>query len=69
MVVDAFGINSANVCLFLFCAVQIRNFWSKQCVDSPVKTEDMHKPVGLWPCHNQGGNQVRDKQTNKKQSG
>ncbi len=28
-------------------------------MDSPVKSEDLHKPVGLWPCHNQGGNQVR----------
>lgn len=36
---------------------EIRNSWSRQCVDSPVKTEDLHKPVGLWPCHNQGGNQ------------
>ena len=27
-------------------------------MDSPVKSEDLHKPVGLWPCHNQGGNQV-----------
>ena len=24
---------------------------------SPGKREDLHKPVGLWPCHNQGGNQ------------
>ncbi|KAG7171430.1 polypeptide N-acetylgalactosaminyltransferase 9-like 1 [Homarus americanus] len=28
-----------------------------QCVDSPAKPEDNHKPVGLWPCHGQGGNQ------------
>lgn len=27
-------------------------------MDSAVKSDDMHKPVGLWPCHNQGGNQV-----------
>lgn len=39
-------------------ATQVRNDWSKQCVDSPVKSDDMHKPVGLWPCHEQGGNQV-----------
>ncbi len=36
---------------------EIRNPWSVQCVDSPAKREDMHKHVGLWPCHNQGGNQ------------
>ncbi|KAK5641529.1 hypothetical protein RI129_010076 [Pyrocoelia pectoralis] len=27
------------------------------CLDSACKPEDMHKPVGLWPCHSQGGNQ------------
>jgi len=36
---------------------EIKNPWSNQCVDSPAKREDMHKAVGLWPCHNQGGNQ------------
>ena len=36
---------------------EIRNKWSGQCVDSPAKREDMHKQVGLWPCHSQGGNQ------------
>merc|ERR1712200_380155 len=30
---------------------------SNQCIDSPGKREDLHKPVGLYPCHNQGGNQ------------
>lgn len=29
------------------------------CVDSAVKPDDMQgPPVGLWPCHQQGGNQV-----------
>lgn len=28
------------------------------CVDSAVRPDDMQGPVGLWPCHNQGGNQV-----------
>lgn len=36
---------------------EIRNSASRQCVDSPAKSEDLHKKVGLWPCHNQGGNQ------------
>lgn len=36
---------------------EIRNKWSSKCVDSAAKTEDLHKPVGLWPCHKQGGNQ------------
>ena len=35
----------------------IGNEWSDQCVDSAAKKEDLHKAVGLWPCHNQGGNQ------------
>lgn len=29
------------------------------CIDSAAKRGDMHKPVGLYPCHNQGGNQVK----------
>lgn len=28
------------------------------CIDSAAKPEDMHLEIGLWPCHNQGGNQV-----------
>ena len=36
---------------------EIRNDWSEQCVDSAAKPEDHNKAVGLWPCHNQGGNQ------------
>ena len=35
----------------------IGNAWSEQCVDSAAKREDLHKAVGLWPCHKQGGNQ------------
>lgn len=30
---------------------------SKMCLDSPAKKNDYHKPIGLYPCHNQGGNQ------------
>lgn len=28
-----------------------------QCIDSPAKKDNYHKPVGLYPCHKQGGNQ------------
>lgn len=31
------------------------------CIDSACRPEDVHKPVGLYPCHNQGGNQVTEK--------
>ncbi|KAJ8669982.1 hypothetical protein QAD02_001241, partial [Eretmocerus hayati] len=27
------------------------------CLDSPARKSDLHKPVGLYPCHRQGGNQ------------
>ncbi|XP_071447179.1 putative polypeptide N-acetylgalactosaminyltransferase 9 isoform X1 [Hetaerina americana] len=27
------------------------------CLDSPARRTDLHKPVGLYPCHRQGGNQ------------
>eukprot|EP00092_Neocalanus_flemingeri_P005465 GFUD01005893.1.p1 GENE.GFUD01005893.1~~GFUD01005893.1.p1 ORF type:complete len:612 (+),score=116.80 GFUD01005893.1:189-2024(+) len=30
---------------------------AEMCIDSAAKKGDMHKPVGLYPCHNQGGNQ------------
>ncbi|KAK8396083.1 hypothetical protein O3P69_005295 [Scylla paramamosain] len=36
---------------------EVHNLATGQCVDSPAKPEDNHKPVGLWPCHKQGGNQ------------
>ncbi|CAG0904205.1 unnamed protein product, partial [Cyprideis torosa] len=39
-------------------AGEIRNMGDgKTCVDSPAKKNDLHKPVGTYPCHNQGGNQ------------
>lgn len=39
--------------------VQIRNVaFQKTCLDSPTRKSDHHKPVGLYPCHRQGGNQV-----------
>jgi len=40
---------------------EIRNGWeghgAQMCIDSPAKKGDMHKPVGVYPCHLQGGNQ------------
>jgi hypothetical protein len=40
---------------------QVRNLGlgGKTCLDSPARKADLHKPAGLYPCHNQGGNQVR----------
>lgn len=39
---------------------QIRNmgYGGKTCLDSPSRKVDLHKPVGLYPCHRQGGHQV-----------
>ena len=28
------------------------------CLDSAADRNSMSKPVGLWPCHNMGGNQA-----------
>ncbi|XP_076240678.1 polypeptide N-acetylgalactosaminyltransferase 9 isoform X2 [Calliopsis andreniformis] len=36
---------------------EIRHLVSSICIDSPGKPEDLHQPVGLYPCHRQGGNQ------------
>nr|XP_026492158.1 putative polypeptide N-acetylgalactosaminyltransferase 9 isoform X3 [Vanessa tameamea] len=37
---------------------EIRNVaFEKTCLDSPTRKSDHHKPVGLYPCHRQGGNQ------------
>jgi polypeptide N-acetylgalactosaminyltransferase len=38
---------------------EIRNlgYGGKTCLDSPARRSDLHKPVGLYPCHRQGGNQ------------
>ncbi|XP_018325840.2 putative polypeptide N-acetylgalactosaminyltransferase 9 isoform X2 [Agrilus planipennis] len=32
-------------------------FGKKTCMDSPARKNDLHKPVGIFPCHRQGGNQ------------
>lgn len=38
---------------------EVRNLGlgGKTCLDSPARKADLHKPAGLYPCHNQGGNQ------------
>ncbi|XP_055694625.1 putative polypeptide N-acetylgalactosaminyltransferase 9 isoform X1 [Lutzomyia longipalpis] len=38
---------------------EIRNlaFGGRTCLDSPARKKDLKKAVGLYPCHNQGGNQ------------
>lgn len=33
-------------------------FDGRTCLDSPARKKDLRKAVGLYPCHNQGGNQV-----------
>lgn len=49
-----------HFCFVLFCPylLQIANIWSDICIDSAAKPGDMHSPIGTWPCHGQGGNQV-----------
>ncbi|XP_021925113.1 putative polypeptide N-acetylgalactosaminyltransferase 9 isoform X3 [Zootermopsis nevadensis] len=38
---------------------EVRNLGleGKTCLDSPARKADLHKAAGLYPCHNQGGNQ------------
>ncbi|KAK2184871.1 hypothetical protein NP493_249g00008 [Ridgeia piscesae] len=36
---------------------EIQNEVEAQCLDSPVDKNAHNKPVKLWPCHKQGGNQ------------
>jgi len=36
---------------------QVRSKAKPMCVDSAVDAQNYHKPVNMWPCHNQGGNQ------------
>lgn len=43
------------------CICQISNgapVKHAQCLDCAFKKHDKMKPIGLWPCHGQGGNQV-----------
>lgn len=54
--------NECKICMnmsFQIIPIQIRNIgFHKTCLDSPTRKSDHHKPVGLYPCHRQGGNQV-----------
>lgn len=34
-------------------------YGARTCLDSPARKSDLYKPVGLYPCHKQGGNQVK----------
>lgn len=38
---------------------EMRNlgYGGRTCLDSPARKKDLKKAVGLYPCHNQGGNQ------------
>ncbi|XP_054285396.1 putative polypeptide N-acetylgalactosaminyltransferase 9 isoform X3 [Macrosteles quadrilineatus] len=38
---------------------EVRNlgYGGKTCLDSPARKSDLHKAVGLYPCHKMGGNQ------------
>ncbi|XP_076361444.1 putative polypeptide N-acetylgalactosaminyltransferase 9 [Tachypleus tridentatus] len=38
---------------------EVRNLGegSTMCLDSPARRDELYKPVGLYPCHRQGGNQ------------
>jgi hypothetical protein len=43
-------------------------YGAKTCLDSPAKKKDLHKAAGLYPCHNQGGNQVGRAACNREMS-
>ncbi|XP_076468452.1 polypeptide N-acetylgalactosaminyltransferase 5-like [Babylonia areolata] len=36
---------------------EIRSKAKPMCIDSPADHHSYHKPVNMWPCHGQGGNQ------------
>ena len=38
----------------------MRNLGFKRvyCMDGAARKANLHKPIGLWPCHGQAGNQV-----------
>ncbi|XP_056008170.1 polypeptide N-acetylgalactosaminyltransferase 5-like isoform X1 [Ostrea edulis] len=36
---------------------EVRSKAKPMCIDSAVDNHNYHKPVNMWPCHNQGGNQ------------
>lgn len=45
---------------------EVRNLGTenvKYCLDSPGRKQDYHKRLNLYPCHKQGGNQVKFKKS------
>nr|XP_040232071.2 putative polypeptide N-acetylgalactosaminyltransferase 9 isoform X5 [Anopheles coluzzii] len=45
---------------------EVRNmgYGNRTCLDAPGGKRNLRKPVGLYPCHNQGGNQIRNQWSN-----
>ncbi|TKR66861.1 hypothetical protein L596_023094 [Steinernema carpocapsae] len=41
------------------------NFNPRRCLDCAVHKREKNKPVSLYPCHDQGGNQIRSKASAK----
>ncbi|KFB51144.1 polypeptide N-acetylgalactosaminyltransferase 5 [Anopheles sinensis] len=39
-------------------------YGNRTCLDAPGGKRNLRKPVGLYPCHNQGGNQIRNEWSN-----
>nr|CAH0108430.1 unnamed protein product [Daphnia galeata] len=46
---------------------EVRNlgFSPAYCLDGAARKANLHKPVGLWPCHGQSGNQIRNEWSNQ----
>nr|XP_053630697.1 putative polypeptide N-acetylgalactosaminyltransferase 9 isoform X5 [Cherax quadricarinatus] len=44
---------------------EVRNMGAggSTCLDSPARRANLHKAVGLYPCHKQGGNQIHNQRT------
>lgn len=56
---EQFNQISFNMISSKLLPAQIRNMgFNKICLDSPTRKTDHDKPVGIYPCHRQGGNQV-----------
>ena len=44
---------------YLFSVDQIKSAVENVCLDAQSDSKSKNKPIGLWPCHGQGGNQVK----------